>query len=111
MLSHAPLQGRMGLQGMCYDSRSRSALAAHADGKGKIQLVSLSSAGSAVLGKNIGTTIAGAIASNGSVAAVPLIAQNALAVLDLPSGRTLGPVKTGIAPFGVALNRDGTIAY
>src|SRR5581483_5690276 len=53
----------------------------------------------------------GAVASNGTLAAVPLIAQDALAVLDLAGHRPAATVKTGIAPFGVALNREGTVAY
>jgi YVTN family beta-propeller protein len=42
---------------------------------------------------------------------VPLIAQNALAIVDLAGRRPPATVKTGIAPFGVALNREGTVAY
>jgi len=43
---------------------------------------------------------------------VPLIAQNKLAVVDLAARKMLGEVSTGgIAPFGVALSRDGNIAY
>jgi len=111
VLSQTAIRGRMGLQGICYDARTASALAAHADAKGKVQLLALTAEAAKSAGKDIGSTNAGAVASNGTLAAVPLIAQDALAVLDLAGHRPAATVKTGIAPFGVALNREGTVAY
>jgi YVTN family beta-propeller protein len=111
MLSQSPLKGRMGLQGICYDFRGNRALAVHADPKGKIQLLSIADQSAEALSQNIGTTHAGAIASNGSLAIAPLISQNSVAVFDLAARRVIGTAKTGIAPFGAALNREGTVAF
>lgn len=97
------LKGHMGLQGISYDPASRTALAAYADANGKVHLAPNVS--------NIGETNAGAVANNGKIAIVPLIAQNKVAVVDLTSHRALGTANTGIAPFGAALNREGTVAY
>jgi YVTN family beta-propeller protein len=45
-------------------------------------------------------------------AVVPLVFDNALAVLDAASGRLLGKVKTGgVAPFGAVISRDGRVAW
>jgi DNA-binding beta-propeller fold protein YncE len=111
MLSHAALQGRMGLQGICYNPAAQNALAAYADAGGKVHLAASSSNSAVAVGTNIGKTNAGAVATNGKLAVVPLISQNQVAVVDLAAARGLGTVDTGIAPFGVAMNREGTVAY
>ena len=107
MLSLTPLKGRMGLQGLSYDAKSNTALAAYADQDANVHLAS----SKAAIATNIGKTNAGAVAANGKIAVVPLISQNRIAVIDVASNRTLGTVNTGIAPFGAALNREGTVAY
>jgi YVTN family beta-propeller protein len=111
MLSLAGLKGRMGLQGICYNPAAKNALAAYADAGGRVHLAATSSNSSAAVGANIGKTNAGAVATNGKIAAVPLISQNQLAIVDLTAARALGTVNTGIAPFGVAMNREGSVAY
>ncbi len=45
------------------------------------------------------------------VAAVPLIYENQLAVLNAETGQKIAAVKTGIAPFGVVLSRAGNVAW
>jgi len=111
ILARAPLKGGMGLQAIRYDAGTGGALAAYADGKRRVRLVRVEGENAVAVGEELGQDIAGALASNGKIAAVPLIAQNELAVVDLAGGRLLGKVKTGKAPFGVALNREGTVAY
>jgi YVTN family beta-propeller protein len=44
-------------------------------------------------------------------AGVALTFNDALAVVDLAAGKLKGTVKTGIAPFGVAMNGASTVAY
>src|SRR5690349_2179248 len=111
MLSLAGLKGRMALQGLAYDPESKTALAAYADAGGKVHLTAASSNTAGAIVSSIGKTNAGAVATNGRIAAVPLISQNQLAIVDLASRRASGAVATDIAPFGVALNREGTVAY
>ncbi|HWQ56095.1 MAG TPA: alkaline phosphatase family protein [Bryobacteraceae bacterium] len=111
VLSRAPLSGRMGLQGIQYDAGARRALVVYADGKKAVRLAAVDGAASAPIGGPLGANIGGALALAGKTAAVPLISENALAVVDLAGGRLRGNVKTGVAPFGVALDREGGIAY
>ncbi len=78
-----------------------------------VRAVAISDDGtSSTLGK-LGNSPAGAIAVSGdqSVLVVPLISQNRLAVIDLGTGALRGSVATGIAPFGAAVNHDGSVAY
>lgn len=63
------------------------------------------------LGANLGGYIAGGPAAAGRIAAVPLIANHRLAVLELPGGRLLAQVPTGIALFGVVLDKEGATAW
>jgi YVTN family beta-propeller protein len=44
-------------------------------------------------------------------AGVALTFNDALAVVDLASGKFKGTVQTGVAPFGVAVNKGSTVAY
>ncbi len=66
----------------------------------------------------LGGYIAGALAVTPApradgrrLALVPLIADDAVAVVDLQSGAVRGTVKTGIAPFGAVVNASGTVAW
>jgi YVTN family beta-propeller protein len=111
VLSRVPLKGKMGLQGIAYDAVARRSLAVYVDSNNKVRMISVEGGAGAPLGGELGTYIGGALAISGSIAAVPLIADNQLAIVDLKTGRLRGKVKTGIAPFGVALNRSGTVAY
>ncbi len=58
--------------------------------------------------QKLGTMISGALATSKGVTAVPLTFNNELAVV---SSAGIKKLKTGIAPFGVALNAAGTVAY
>ncbi len=83
-----------------------------------VQLVRFASGGQTVLADRLGRLRSGglAIAAERNAAgerdaAVALTVDNGVAVVDLESGVTKGVVKTGIAPFGVAINRKSTVAY
>src|SRR5262249_12942933 len=54
VLSQTAIRGRMGLQGICYDARTAGALAAHADAKGKVQLLALTAEAAKTAGRDIG---------------------------------------------------------
>lgn len=67
---------------------------------------------------SLGRHLAGAVAvarqprkDGRRIAAVPLTYDNFLAIVDLESFTVIGSVKTAIAPFGVALDETGTIAW
>ncbi len=110
VISRSPLKGAMGLQGIQYDAEGRRVLAAYTDPKNTVRLLTTTGQ-DAGPGLEIGSTLAGALATNGKIAAVPLVASNELAVVELASGRLMGKAKTGIAPFGAVVNRAGTVAY
>jgi YVTN family beta-propeller protein len=51
------------------------------------------------------------LAKNASIALVPLTYRKDIAVIDTAHDRVLRTVQTGIAPFAVAVNASGTVAY
>ncbi len=111
VLQRIAIKGRMALQGITFLPDAGHALAVYTDAKAQVHIQKSSGdelADAAFLPK---TALAGAIASNGSVLAVPLTATNELAVIDAKSGAVRGSVKTGIAPFGAVINAEGTVAY
>jgi hypothetical protein len=63
---------------------------------------------SRVVADDLGSYIAGALALNQRITAIPLIYDNKLALVEMESGRVLASLKTGVAPFGAVINRDGT---
>lgn len=71
-----------------------------------------------LLAEGVGQFLGGALAiAKGSnprkerLAVLPLPYNNQLALFDLSASRFLGTIPVGIAPFGAAINRDGTVAY
>ncbi len=115
VLERIPFQGGAGLQGILYDRAGRRALVAAALRKagGPAQAALLAAGGGSLvtLAGELGGYIAGAPAATGKLAAVPLIAQNELALIELPGGRLLGKARTGVAPFGVVLDPEGATAW
>ena len=109
-----PHAGSAGLQGIRFDSASSRALVAGTDKQRKTRLVSVDGGGQAqTLFAGEGTQITGSLAvAPGKVAVVPLIFDNKIAIVDL--GASSAPVRTavtGIAPFGAAVNTQGTVAW
>jgi DNA-binding beta-propeller fold protein YncE len=133
VLEQMPLARKPGLQAIQYDPvAKRAVVAAQVAGPPTVrvgssvtprgpdvaQLLSVDAEGLRVLADNLGRHLSGALAvaaradSNGRrIAAVPLVADNQLAVVNLDDGGPPVRVSTGIAPFGVALNDDGTVAF
>ncbi len=105
------LGGGPGLQGIRYDPVGRRVLVSANDGDKQVRLVSVEQGVLTPVTEKLGHFLAGSLAvAPAKVAAVPLIYDNKLAVIDLETGaaRTIG---TGIAPFGAALNSAATVAY
>jgi YVTN family beta-propeller protein len=122
VIDNVPLEGTPGLQGIRFDAAKGAPLfgvARKGGGQGKVELGSISGGRAESVARGLGDTNSGALAvaqkpnaKGQRIAVVPLTAQNKLAVVDLAGGKLLGSVATsGIAPFGSALNQDGSVAY
>ena len=103
VLSRSPRRGRAALQGLAV---SGSVYTAPAPDK-KVQLYK----DDKPFGAPLGEGLAGALSVRGNRAAVPLIFNNRLAVVDLGTGDLVAKIQTGIAPFAAALSSDGQVAY
>jgi YVTN family beta-propeller protein len=108
---------RPGMQGVVLDPITSEPLLS-ASLKSVSQLMRISGSEESVIADHLGTFAVGglsaAVEKNGAGerdAGVALTFNDALAVIDLVSGKFKGTVKTGIAPFGVAVNRGSTVAY
>ncbi len=117
VLDRIPFAGSAGLQGIVYDAAVDGALACAAN-KDTARLFSARDGQAKALVEGFGSFSVGALAiaarknaAGQRIAAIPVIAKNKLAVIDLEAGRLIGTADTGIAPFGVALSGDGSIAY
>lgn len=110
VLARIPLGGAPGLQALRYESGRALYTVASRDRR-QVVLKSAGTDGQASpIGPEMGTQLAGAIAATPSVAAVPLTFNNKLAIVDLRAG-THRLIGTDIAPFGVVLNRDASVAW
>ena len=83
-----------------------------------VQLLRIHGQQEKVVAGNLGKFAAGEVsaaaetnAAGQRLAGVALTFNDELGVVDLNSGKLMGTVKTGIAPFGVKVNRAGTVAY
>ena len=107
--------GTPGLQGIQFDSNSGRAYISSTQNR-KVKLLAIENGRSKIVAEGIGDQIAGgvALAKNG-MAIVPLIYNNTLAIVDtaqhIAQPRTRISAVTGIAPFGAAINTQGTVAY
>ena len=108
---------RPGMQGVVLDPITREPLLS-ASLSSSSQLIRISDQQKVVIADHLGTYAVGGLAAaagkNGAGerdAGVALTFNDALAVVDLVSGKFKGTVKTGIAPFGVAVNKGSTVAY
>jgi YVTN family beta-propeller protein len=112
---------RPGLQGIRFDSQRRGVLVsvlAGTKGDSPVQLIGVEEGKKTVVADGLGSFLAGALAvarqpnSRGQrLAVVPLIHDDRLAVIDLQTNQIVAKVPTGIAPFGAAVNSDGTVAF
>jgi YVTN family beta-propeller protein len=118
------LAGTPALQGLVLDPVRKSPLvgmtvpasAVKNRAGGAIQLLQHDGNAFVPLADDLGVYLAGApaVARGGSNerAVVPLVFDNALAVIDLKTGRASGKIKTGgVAPFGAVISRDGRTAW
>ena len=117
------VEGTAALQGIVFDPVRKSPLVgitvpARAAGNrpgGAVQLLRIDGEGFVPLAPDLGLHLAGAPALTRQGAGrviVPLVFDNALAILDADTGRLTGRVKTGgVAPFGAVVATDGRSAW
>jgi YVTN family beta-propeller protein len=119
-----PLTGTAALQGLALDPSRNTPLVgitvppravANRVG-GAVQLLHFDGKTFVPLAADLGKFLAGApaIARTGSRgrAVVPLVYDNAIAIVDAETGTVAGQVKTGgVAPFGSVISRDGAVAW
>ena len=108
---------RPGMQGLALDPITHEPLMS-ASLKSASLLMRVSGDEENVIVDHLGTFVVGGVSAaaekNGAGerdAGVALTFNDTLAVVDLASGKLKGEVKTGIAPFGVAVNKGSTVAY
>jgi YVTN family beta-propeller protein len=111
-----------GMQGLTYDPVAHTPLMSGlaGNGKGKVsagQLVALTGK-SNVIADGLGSHQIGGIAVGRSgnsrgqrLAVIALTFDDEAAVVDLDTKQVYRKIKTGVAPFGVAVNADSSIAY
>lgn len=114
-----------GMQGMVLDPANgeplmSAVISGTVQGKREtaIQLARIKGGEEEVIASRLGTFAAGEVsaaseknAAGARLAGVAMTFDDSLAVVDLASGKMIGTVRTGIAPFGVRLNAAGTVAY
>jgi YVTN family beta-propeller protein len=111
------LEGNPGFQGITFDkTRGRALVAARfRDAKPmSIRTVAITRGGEAtVFDPKLGAVPAGgaALSGDGATLVIPLVSENRAAVIDAASGALRGLAVTGIAPIGVTVSREGTVAY
>src|SRR5262249_10423146 len=115
------LQGTAALQGLVFDPERHSPLVAVTrpeprDDGGVVQL--LRRDGSACVaradgrGRYLATSPAIASTRSADRAILPLVFDNALAVVNRTTGAVVSRVRTGgVAPFGSVISRDGAVAW
>ncbi|MDX2149351.1 MAG: bifunctional YncE family protein/alkaline phosphatase family protein [Bryobacteraceae bacterium] len=123
VLSTHELGGNPGLQGVVFDPVRQRPLVSGSvkvgeDWVTKVRLVTVGQDELVELAAELGKHLAGAPAvarkprgDGRRIAAIPLLYDNKLAILNAESGELLSTVPTSIAPFGVALNENGTEAF
>ena len=126
VLERVSVQGTPGKQGIAFDLVTNQPLIAAAstekiEGKvrGSVRLLAVSNGAAKVIGHSLGTTNAGTVAvpapshdsSTPRYAIIPLTFDDVAAIVDLSNGELKYSVKTGIAPFGAAINAASTVAY
>jgi YVTN family beta-propeller protein len=126
VLEQVRSRGTPGKQGIAFDSITGapvvSAIAAERTGgkaTSSVRLISVVSGAYKLIADGLGSTAVGSVAvPAGSrattaprYAIVPLTFDDAAAIVDLGTGAVKGSPKTGIAPFGAAINAASTVAY
>ena len=121
---HSP--GTPGKQGIAFDRATGAPVVTEVSSEkveGKIRssvrLISVSDGAEKLIAQGLGSTAVGSVAvpaaisedSSARYGVIPLTFDDAAAIVDLNTGRLNRSVKTGVAPFGAAINAASTVAY
>ncbi|MDZ4798062.1 MAG: bifunctional YncE family protein/alkaline phosphatase family protein [Bryobacteraceae bacterium] len=112
------LGGGAGLQAIRYDSKLKAAVVAESTRDTGIQLTTVRGDQRRTWASDLGRFSPGALdvaaevdSAGRRVAVLPLIASNKVAIIDLEGKAEPRFAATGIAPFGAAVARNGSVAY
>ncbi|MBC8167010.1 MAG: hypothetical protein H7Y20_14220, partial [Bryobacteraceae bacterium] len=112
------LGGNPGLQSLRFDNKLSTPLVGLVNQNTGIQLASIGANQRRVLANNLGKNLAGAFDTAAEpdnkgrrVAVLPLVAANKVAIIDLEGKAETQYASTGIAPFGAAVARNGSVVY
>ncbi len=110
ILAQFPIKHYLGLQGIVYDSNLKSVLFAAGD---PLKLHSAGPDGEQTLSGRLGLHVAGmpALARTAGIVLLPMTAENRVLAVEAESGNILRTVNTEIAPFGVVVNDDASVAW
>ena len=126
VLEQVRSRGTPGKQGIAFDAVTDAPMASEVSadksgGKagGSVRLISVADGAEKLIAPALGSTAAGGVAlpaptrENASprYAIIPLTFDDAAAIVDLGTGELKNSVKTGIAPFGAAINAASRVAY
>lgn len=125
VLQQIRVDDRAGLQGIQYDRAGERVLLGTAlpepeegNAQPRARVFSIEDGAAALVADLESGHLAGSLAvaqepnaQGERLAVVPLVHDNALALVDVNDRQLIGKVKTGIAPFGAVINRAGTVAY
>src|SRR6185295_4089810 len=118
VLEQAATGGAAGLQSLRWDAAGSRILAATSKDRKQVRLGSIVHAQHLTLEGNLGRVLSGSMAvaskpdgQGRRIAAVPLIYDNELAIANVETGKLIGRVKTGIAPFAAVLDETGPVAW
>ena len=123
MMTVLSAEASAGLQGLTYDSVTHAPLLSGLVGSGKRQestgeLMTFSGKNGVVLAADLGTHQMGAVSAGRlrntqgrRIAVVALTFNDQAAIIDLDTKEVISRVRTGIAPFAVAVNQDSSMAW
>ncbi|MGD1100953.1 MAG: bifunctional YncE family protein/alkaline phosphatase family protein [Terriglobia bacterium] len=126
VLEQVHSQGTPGKQGIAFDLVTNAPVVSEVgsekiEGKvtSSVRLISVANGAAKPIAHALGSTAAGGVAvpppsregSSPRYAIIPLTFDDAAAIVDLSTGVLKSSVKTGIAPFGAAINAASTVAY
>jgi YVTN family beta-propeller protein len=126
VLEQVRSRGTPGNQGIAFDALTGAPMvsevsAEESGGKvgSSVRLISVAKGAAKIVAPGLGSTAVGGVALSpqsrdntlAHYAIVPLTFDDVAAIVDLNVGEMKTSVKTGIAPFGAAINAAGTVAY
>jgi len=126
VVQRIPVRGNPGIQGLHYDSERQQVLYTDETPSptrkvpqpfweynirgSDVQLVSAGARGQKTIAA-VGTESSGALDISGHTAVVPSTRDDEIAVVDLNGQLPVKHIPTGVAPYGVVLNPDATVAW